>query len=118
MRYPVAKKPASLEQTVEAILQERAAAARSRLFTVPLPMLLRATGLGPSSVPALLSLILKACESNSYKLVRVYARRKSNKNLWSSLGVEVVPHSRSLLIFAKTRKRKRAVTRAIINVPS
>ncbi|MEM3944630.1 MAG: hypothetical protein QXJ59_11145, partial [Thermofilaceae archaeon] len=53
--------------------------------------LMRATGLGPSNLPRILDLVSKVCRSNGYRLVRVYARRKS-RGYWVE-GVEVLPHS-------------------------
>ena len=99
----MARKPVDPERAVEAVLRERAERARGRLFTVPLSELLHATGLGPSNSPRILNLVSKACRSNGYRLVRVYATRKS-RGYWVE-GVEVLPHSRSLLVFAKTGKR-------------
>ena len=100
----MARKPVDPERAVEAVLRGRAERARGRFFTVPPSELMRATGLGSSNLPRILDLVSKACRSNGYRLVRVYARRKS-RGYWVE-GVEVLPHSRSLLVFAKTGRRR------------
>ncbi|MEM1930127.1 MAG: hypothetical protein QXH81_09175 [Thermofilaceae archaeon] len=107
----MARKPVDPERVVEAVLRGRAERARGRLFTVPPSELMRATGLGPSNLPRILELVSKVCRSNGYRLVRVYARRKS-RGYWVE-GVEVLPHSRSLLVFAKTGKRGRRKAAAV-----
>ncbi|MEM1523639.1 MAG: hypothetical protein QXU69_11440 [Thermofilaceae archaeon] len=105
------KKPVDPERAVEAVLRGRAERARGRLFTVPLSELMRATGLGPSNSHRILNLVLKTCEGNGYRLVRVYARRTSRG--YRVEGVEVLSHSRSLLVFAKTGKRGRRKAAAV-----